>query len=396
MPYFNFERLKQWEHIPKGIDISQLNLQILRETISPKAKPQDWDYLKTFLHSRDVIYENNNILVPYEFAKTVAGDLRTLTKTIDHFGNYQLIQKNGRSNNGKFENFLFISSFLLMIADDDFSPLETAFDFYNTLNLILTDYENQLLDVSGFFEAVRKTGGKSIFMKHPLDISTLQRLTIVGLLEKRADPQGKEYIQLDHSPGYQEFEEWISQFFEYKFKIKRVSEEPTPKSSFEPEHYDFDDESGSVLPTQLSTFSPESDQFQLHPKLKEVSEALIRINEWSSAILEGLKHFLVDVRKKAELDSSIDNLETLAKAFHINEGCLRLPKSVFSEDTCKSRQEGLFFLATGAVKLLRNLTAHETTKFEKTEGKDWIAMLNRLYYLLDETIYEPDRKKGNK
>ena len=214
----NFEWFKYWEFAPEIIQDFDINL--LRKSVAPKATSDDWNYIKMCLNSRAAIFEKEKIAIPYEIANQIVGGLRTLTKFKDDF-NFDLVQINGKSfkDSEITKQYLLISTVLYMIALDDFSPLETANNYYDVLHEVLSRYNGrQTVTEKEFVSAV--SDQVKLIWELPVRNQIIRELTIVGLLEQQVDPQDNIVFHLDFSPGRYDFNEWLTQLFEYKLRIR--------------------------------------------------------------------------------------------------------------------------------------------------------------------------------
>jgi hypothetical protein len=220
----NFEWLKKWEFSPEIV--KDFDIDTFRKAIAPKATENDWNFIRACLNSKGAIFEKDKIGIPFEMAKNIAGNIRSLTKIIENFV-FDLVQKNGKSYYGdEVKQYILISTPLCMFAFDDFSPLETAKGFYEILHNILDTYsDRQTVSETEFNDVTR---GIQQFAVPRMRETVIRYLTIAGLLEERIGKDRSVSFQLDPSPGRIYFEEWINQFFQYRFQIRNPKVNSNP------------------------------------------------------------------------------------------------------------------------------------------------------------------------
>ena len=213
----NFEWLKKQEFCPEVI--KNLDINFLRKSIAPKATVSDWEYIRRCLKSKNAIYQKEKIAVTYEVAMNILGDIKKLTKFKDNFV-FDLLQINGKSfGDSGVKQYLLISTPLFMLSFDDFSPIEVADNYYDVLTKVLTKYSGRQTITSDEFNSAIDENVE-MFKTTPVKETAIRQLTIAGLLERQATPGEKINFQLDYSPGRLDFEEWLTQLFEYKFQIR--------------------------------------------------------------------------------------------------------------------------------------------------------------------------------
>jgi hypothetical protein len=229
MAEYDYEWLKNWIRCPKNAP--KISIQELRKGIAPNALEDDWILLKKWFNANNGILTKDYFHLPYEIALRISGHLRTFTKSTARLG-HAIAYKNmvDLNNSGNSIEYVLLSSPIWMIANDNFSPLETAGNYYEVLGNVLTQYRRNNFSGQEFVKAVITF----VHIFHsPIQNAVMPLLTIAGLLEKRLDASGKESVYVDPAPGNSEFHEWAEQLFEYKFRIiKPTSIDDTQKEMY--------------------------------------------------------------------------------------------------------------------------------------------------------------------
>ena len=146
-------------------------------------------------------------------------------------------------------------------------------------------------------------------------------------------------------------------------------------------------------PVAKPTSKTEVDLFKrlaLHPKIREVSEALFRDGYYAQAIFEAFKAVNNAVKAKSGLLDK-DGQSLMAAAFSGNPPPLAL--NAMRTQSERDEQDGFKFLFMGAMAGIRNPKAHETIKQDDPyRTLHYLALASLLMARVDEAIVTPAAK----
>lgn len=373
------ERFDKWWMAESDKDVEII--QKVRFRMFPLATETDWKLVQK-LYAYVVPGKDS---LPLNIAiEILGGDSFDIEGFCEKF-NKNLVRIEQRHFDGQHQKIILMRKEYKILVEQSLKPLRVALEWYFPLRKLVNScrpprYNFSLIEADTFFKQ-NKIG----FLE--FSRAVLPVIWVTDLITVYADKDNQLNLSIFNEVDVRTPEKWAEFFMSGYFYIPQ---EPTEISSV-PELEDFTVFFEDQTPKREVKKKIE---LNLHPRIVSVASELISVGHWNAAILEIIKHFLKDVRAKAEFDGSVDDSKLMAVCFHNERGCLRLPKQEFNDDTVTSRQEGLFHMANGFVKLLRNFTAHETLRFSNIEGVDWLRSLNRLYYLLDETVYDSEFKKA--